>query len=206
MADVRIGLMGGTFDPIHFGHLFIAEEARARCDLDKVLWIPNRQPAHREGKTAYVDPRTRCELVRLAIAQNPAFELSLVELEREGPSYAIDTLKYFRSRFSDESELFFIMGADSMNDILTWHRGPELFELCRFIATSRPGYDLQVAQQKLSPEQRARVTWLEVPGLHIASRELRARVRNGQPIRYLAPDRVVEEIARCNLYGEVSHD
>lgn len=204
MADVRIGLMGGTFDPIHFGHLFIAEAARLHCALDKVLWIPNRQPAHREGKTAYVDPLRRCEMVRLAIASNPAFELSLVEIEREGPSFAIDTLKYFGAQFGEESELFFIMGADSMSDILTWHRGAELFNLCRFIATSRPGYDLLEAKQKLSAQQQARVTWLEVPGLHIASRELRQRVQNDQTIRYLTPDVIVDEIERYNLYRESS--
>jgi nicotinate-nucleotide adenylyltransferase len=202
MADVRIGLMGGTFDPIHFGHLFLAEEARVRCALDKVLWIPNRQPAHREGKTAFLSPQTRCEMVRLAIAPNAAFELSLVEIERDGPSYAIDTLKYFRSQFGSGCDLFFIMGADSMNDILTWHRGAELFDLCHFIATSRPGYDLEEAKNKLSSKQQARVTWLEVPGLHIASRELRQRVQNRQTIRYLTPDVIVEEIARCDLYRE----
>lgn len=206
MADVRIGLMGGTFDPIHFGHLFIAEEARVHCALDKVLWIPNRQPAHREGKTAYLSPQTRCEMVRLAIASNAAFELSLVEIERDGPSYAIDTLKYFRARFGEASELFFIMGADSMSDILTWHRGAELFELCQFIATSRPGYDLQEVKGKLSNEQQARVTWLEVPGLHIASREVRGRVTEGQAIRYLTPDVVVDEIVRGNLYSESSSE
>jgi nicotinate-nucleotide adenylyltransferase len=199
MPVVRLGLMGGTFDPIHFGHLFIAEEARVRCHLDEVLFIPNNKPAHREGKTANVDAQTRFEMVRLAIAANPCFQASRIEIDRMGPSYTYDTLQQLH-RERPDAELFFIVGADSINEVLTWYRGAELFEMCRFVAASRPEFDLAEAKRELSPQQQERVTWLEVPGLHIASRELRRRVWQSEPIRYLTPDVVVQEIERRKLY------
>ena len=202
MRDVRIGLMGGTFDPVHFGHLFIAEEARVRCGLHEVIFVPNNQPAHREGKDAHLDPETRFELTRLAVEPNPHFRLSRVEVDRVGRSYTFDTLRHFQSEFGNAVELFFIMGADSLNDVLTWYRGPQLFEMCRFVATSRPGYDLEAAKRRLSPQQLQRVDFLEVPGLHIASRDLRQRVCDGLPIRYLTPDVVEHAIQERSLYRQ----
>jgi nicotinate-nucleotide adenylyltransferase len=190
--------MGGTFDPIHYGHLFIAEEARVRCGLDEVLFFPNNQPAHREGKDAHADPETRFRLTELAIADNAHFRASRIELDRPGPSYAFDTLQQLRREC--DAELFYIVGADSINDVLTWYRGAELFDLCRFIAASRPEFDLEKAKAQLSPRQLERVIFLEVPGLHIASRELRRRVREGAPIRYLTPDAVIMEIEKRKLY------
>ena len=195
----KIGLMGGTFDPIHYGHLFIAEEARTRCGLEKVLFFPNNQPAHREGKDAYADAETRFELMRRGIESNPYFEASRVEIDRSGPSYAFDTIQHFQREYP-AAELFFIVGADSINDILTWHRGAELFELCRFVAASRPGFDLEAAKRELSARQLERTTFLNVPGLHISSRDLRERVRNGNTIRYLVPDAVGRGIEALNLY------
>jgi nicotinate-nucleotide adenylyltransferase len=192
--------MGGTFDPIHFGHLFIAEEARVRCALDEVVFIPNNKPAHREGKTANVDAQTRFELVQIAIANNPHFGISRIEIDRPGPSYAYDTLQQLR-RERPDVELFFIVGADSINDVLTWYRGAELFELCRFVVASRPEFNWNQARSELSASQQARVTWMEVPGLHIASRDLRRRVQEGQPVRYLVPDAVEREIEQRGLYG-----
>lgn len=194
----KLGLMGGTFDPIHFGHLFIAEEARVHCGLDEVLFFPNNQPAHREGKDAHADPETRFRLTELGVQDNPCFRASRIEIDRSGPSYAYDTLQQMRSEC--DAELFYIVGADSINDVLTWYRGAELFELCRFVATTRPEFDLNKARDNLSPQQLERVIFLEVPGLHIASRHLRRRIREGRPIRYLTPDVVREEIARLNLY------
>jgi len=192
--------MGGTFDPIHYGHLFIAEAARAHCDLEKVIFFPNNQPAHREGKDAFAPAQTRFDLMRIGIASNPHFEASRVEIDRPGPSYAFDTIGCLQREYS-LAELFFIVGADSMNDVLTWHRGAELFELCRFVAASRPGFDLGEAKRELNARQLERTTFLSVPGLHIASRDLRARVKQDLPIRYLVPDEVCREIARLNLYG-----
>lgn len=192
--------MGGTFDPIHIGHLFIAEEARVRCELKEVVFFPNHQPAHKEGKTATADPETRYELTQLAVQSNPHFCVSRVELDRPGPSFAIDTLRLFRAEYGDEAEFFFIMGADSIGEVLTWHRGAELFGLCRFIATNRPDFDLEEARQQLSPEQLERVEFLQVPGLDVASRDLRRRVQEGLPIRYLVTPEVEQEIRRRHLY------
>lgn len=192
--------MGGTFDPIHFGHLFIAEEARVRCGLEKVVFIPNNQPAQKVGKTASADVRDRFEMTQLAIADNPYFEVSRIEVDRSGPSYLYDTLQALRATMSAESELHFIMGADSLNDLPTWHRSDELFSLCRFVAASRPGYDLGQIVGLFSAEQMAKIELLEMPGLYIASRDLRERVPNVWPIRYLVPDIVEREIEKRGLY------
>jgi nicotinate-nucleotide adenylyltransferase len=202
MPNVRIGLMGGTFDPIHFGHLFIAEEARVRCGLHEVIFVPNNQPAHRQGKDAHLDPETRFELTRLAVEANPHFRVSRVEVDRVGPSYTFDTLRRFQSEFGSAVELYFIVGADSINDVLTWYRGTELFTMCRFVATTRPDYDLETAKRTLSPSQLRRVEFLTVPGLHIASRDLRRRVCENLPVRYLVPDAVERAIYERGLYRQ----
>jgi nicotinate-nucleotide adenylyltransferase len=191
--------MGGTFDPPHYGHLFIAEEARVRCALETVLWMPNNVPAHREGKSAAATGVVRAALAQAAIADNDAFTLSRLELERPGPSYLYDTLCELRQIYP-EAELFFICGTDSLRDVLTWYRGAELFELCTFVAVSRPGVALDTARAQLPEALRARVIALETPGLHIASRELRARVAENLPIRYLVPDAVEREIKARGLY------
>ena len=195
----NIGLMGGTFDPIHYGHLFLAEAARVAGALDEVIFFPNNQPAHAQGKSAALAGELRWELMGLGIAGNPHFRGSRIELERPGKSFAFDTIGQFQGELPS-AELFFIVGADSMRDILSWHRGAELFELCRFIAGTRPGFDLAAARASLQPWQRERVLWLEIPGLHIASSELRRRVLKGEPIRYLLPDVVRERIEQLNLY------
>ena len=196
----NIGLLGGTFDPIHFGHLFIAEAARVACGLDEVIFFPNNQPAHAQGKTANLNGELRYELMCLGLESNPYFRGSRIELDRPGKSFAYDTIQQFGWELEEGAELFFIIGADSMRDLLSWHRGPELFGLCRFVAASRPGFDARGAIDALEGWQRDRVIYLEVPGLHIASSELRSRVREGQTIRYLTPDVVRERLEELNLY------
>lgn len=191
--------MGGTFDPPHYGHLAIAEEARVRCALAKVLWVPNNVPAHGEGKTAHANAATRLTLTQCAIEGNGGFEISRIEIDRPGPSYLFHTLHALRET-NPAAELFFICGADSLRDVMTWYRGSELFELCTFVAASRPGVDGAAALAALPAPLRARVHWLEVPGLHIASRDLRARVEQGLPIRYLLPDAVERTIRERGLY------
>ena len=192
--------MGGTFDPIHFGHLFIAEAAQDACDLDEVIFFPNNQPAHAQGKNASLDGETRWELMLLGIADNPKFRGSRIELERPGKSYAFDTIRQFQTELGADVELYFIIGADSMRDLMTWYRGAELFDLCCFIAATRPGFDAVAAVEALSETQRARVISLEVPGLHISSTDLRARVRDEKTIRYLTPEPVRKRIDEINLY------
>ena len=195
---MKLGLMGGTFDPIHYGHLFIAEEARVRCGLDEVWFIPNNTPAHVQGKKANLSPAQRLELCEIGVQNNPHFRVSRVEVEREGKSYAFDTINQIKAETG--ADLFWVLGGDAISEVLTWHRGPELFDLCRFVAASRPGFSLQNAKEALNVAQSSRVEWMEVPGLHIASRDLRERIKDGQPIRYLVPDAVREHIERLGLY------
>ena len=191
--------MGGTFDPIHFGHLFIAEEARATCNLERVLFFPNNTPAPILNKSTPSPGEARLRLVELAIEDNPHFQSSRVELDRPGPSFAIDTIEILQREYSG-CELHYIMGADSMNEIQKWHRADELFERCFFIAASRPGFDLEIARKNLTPSQLSRVTFLDVPGLHIASRDLRERFRENLTTRYLLPENVRYEIEKLKLY------
>ncbi len=197
--------MGGTFDPIHNGHLFIAEEARVRCELDQILFIPNHQPAHRQGKTAQTNAQTRFDLTRLATQNNPYFSVSKVEIERNGLSYAHDTICELQIEYSN-CDLFWIVGADTIGEVPTWFRGAELFDLCTFIAVSRPGFALEEAEQKLSERQRAQVQFLSSNGLKIASRDLRERIQNDWPIRYLVPDDVEREIRNRGLYRQISEE
>lgn len=191
--------MGGTFDPIHHGHLFIAEAARVQCELDRILFFPNRQPAPVLNKAIPTDGETRFKLVELAISGNPCFESSRVELDRPGTSYAIDTVQQLQQE-NPGAELYYIVGGDSIEQVLTWHRGAELFELCHFIAATRPGYNFATAREILSSKQLERVTFLDLPGLHIASRDLRSRVQQNLPIRYLVPEAVHRAIEDLNLY------
>lgn len=197
---VRIGLMGGTFDPIHFGHLFIAEEARVRCGLERVIFFPNGCPAPILNKAASSDGEIRLRLIELAIADNPHFQTSRVELDRSGPSFAIDTVEYFQEKYSG-AELYYIVGADSINQVLEWHRGTELLEKCRFIVATRPGYDLAIARRTLSKQQLESVVFLEdTPELQIASHILRQRFARGENTRYLLPKSVRLEIENLHLY------
>jgi len=191
--------MGGTFDPLHIGHLFIAEAARVQCGLDKVVFFPNRIPAHVQGKSANASPDLRWKITLAGIEGNAHFEASRVELDRSGPSYAYDTLQHFAA---DSVELFYIIGGDSLADLLTWHRGAELFEMCYFIAAPRPGFDSQKALLELSEKQRAKVLLLETPELQISSTEIRNRVSRNLPIRYLVPDAVERIIRQHHLYQE----
>ena len=197
MKIEKLGVMGGTFDPIHLGHLFLAEEARQKCGLDKVWFMPNSQPAHIEGKTALATPEIRCELVELAVADNLHFAVSRLEIERGGKSYAFDTIEELKSQ--TRAQIFWIVGADAIGEVLTWYRGADLFEMCRFIAASRPGFDLNEAKNRLGRELASRVEWLEIPGLHIASREIRRRVLERETIRYLVPENARARIE--TIYG-----
>ena len=192
--------MGGTFDPIHFGHLFIAEAARVACELEEVIFFPNNQPAHAGGKSVNANAEIRWELMGLGIADNPHFRGSRIEIERPGKSFAFDTIQQFQSELGEDVELYFIIGADSLRDLGSWYRGAELFDLCHFVAASRPGFDSEAAYLALLPAQRARVVTLEVPGLHISSTDLRARVAAGQPVRYLTPEPVRVRLEELNLY------
>jgi nicotinate-nucleotide adenylyltransferase len=191
--------MGGTFDPIHYGHLAAAEEARARFGLDRVIFVPNRHPPHKEER-AVSPAEMRYEMVVLATALNPAFEASRIEVDRPGPSYSADTMERFRELLGPQVRLYFITGADAVLEITTWHDPPRLAGTCEFVAVMRPGYDLAALEQALGPELRARTHMLEVPGVEVSSTELRRRAAAGESLRYLTPPAVVSYIEGRGLY------
>jgi len=195
-----VGIMGGTFDPIHFGHLLAAEEARLRFALKRVIFVPNGEPPHK--KDYPVTPAEhRYQMAVLATASNPAFETSRIEIVRPGPSYAVETVQQLRQQLDSQAKLYFITGADAVLEILTWRSADRLIQSCEFIAVTRPGYDLRRLQEMLSPDLLAHIHRLEVPGVHISSTELRRRAAAGESLRYLTPLPVVRYIAAHRLYS-----
>lgn len=198
----RIGILGGTFDPVHFGHLAIAEEARVRLPLDVVLLVPARiQPLRQEERLS--PPEDRAAMVERAILDNPGLQLSRIEFERPGPSYTVDTLDLLHKRYPRGSEFFFILGSDAIAELPRWKEPERLMTLCRFVVFQRPGCDFDPRQLFLQfPRLRERTIFLEGPRLEISATELRRRVRQGLPIRYQTPDAVVEYIYSHRLYLE----
>jgi nicotinate-nucleotide adenylyltransferase len=191
----RIGVMGGTFDPIHHGHLVAAEEARHAFSLDRVLFVPAGDP-WQKADTAVTLAGDRLAMVEAAIADNEAFEASRVDIDRDGPTYTVDTLRSVAAT-QPGADLFFITGADAILEILTWKQPDEALSLATFVAVTRPGYDLA----KLDPVRVAdHVLTLEIPALAISSSDVRERVREGRPIRYLVPAAVASYIAKHGLY------
>ncbi len=212
---MKIGLFGGTFDPIHWGHLRSAEEVREAFHLDRVLFIPASVPPHkqRQDATAALD---RLKMVRLAIAKNPGFAVSDVEILRPGKSYSLDTLRDFARQRRNDS-LYFILGVDAFREIGSWKDFQEIFPLCHMIVTSRPGCgdllklgDIPVAARKLfcyDPQKKAyrhtsgtRLHFLKLTDIAISASEIRARVKAGKSIRYLVPSGVEAYIKRRGLY------
>ena len=189
-ATHRIGLYGGTFDPIHIGHLIIAEEARASLQLDRVVFIPARvSPLKRDG--TLFSAEERCQMVALAIADNPAFCLSRTDVDREGPSFTVDTLRAMRAEYGPGAELFFVMGMDSLVTLRRWRNPEEIIRLARIIAISRPGYEPDMVALERDVPGISQVTDI-LPSLQvgISSTELRRRIQASLPIRYQVPDSV----------------
>ncbi|SPF38767.1 putative nicotinate-nucleotide adenylyltransferase [Candidatus Desulfosporosinus infrequens] len=197
----RLGIMGGTFDPIHYGHLVAAEMARCEFDLSTVLFIPSGTPPHKNSQDVSAAD-LRYEMVALAIKDNPAFDLSALEVERKGLSYTVETLRILR-RTWPEHELYFITGTDALLEIFSWREAEEILTMIQFIGAARPGFDasdflLKVEQEH--PETQEKIHYLEVPALAISSTDIRLRVRHGQPIRYLLPEPVRIFIQQHGLY------
>ena len=197
---MRLGLLGGTFDPPHYGHLVAAQEAACQLDLDRVLFLPARQNPLKVGEQVS-SAEDRCRMVELAIADNPLFELSLADLNRPPPSYTVGLLRALRADWPS-AQLFFLVGADILPELPRWHAPDELLDLAMLVAINRPGApppslaELQIAL----PSATERVVLLQVPGVAISATDLRARVRSGQPIRYLTPEPVAAYIAQHQLY------
>ncbi|MGI8578129.1 MAG: nicotinate-nucleotide adenylyltransferase [Nocardioidaceae bacterium] len=192
----RLGVMGGTFDPVHNGHLVAASEVQAGFDLDEVIFVPTGQPWQKT--TREVSPaEDRYLMTVIATASNPRFSVSRVDIDRGGPTYTIDTLRDLRKDRPD-AELFFITGADALAQILTWHDATEVFELAQFVGCTRPGTTIDATTLAGLPVDR--VTIIEVPALAISSTECRVRASQGEPVWYLVPDGVVQYIAKRDLY------
>ncbi len=198
----RLGIMGGTFDPIHHGHLVTADEACWQLLLDRVLFVPTGQPWQKPAGVS--PPEDRYLMTVLATASNPAFMVSRVEIDTPGPTYTVDTLQRLRAQLGPDVRLFFITGADAVLQILTWKDPEEVFELAELIAATRPGYDL-AKLTRMVPAAAGRVHLMQIPALAISSTEIRARVARGAPIRYLVPEPVASHIAKHGLYTGARH-
>ncbi|MBB4694755.1 nicotinate-nucleotide adenylyltransferase [Paractinoplanes abujensis] len=188
----RIGIMGGTFDPIHHGHLVAASEVQARFDLDEVVFVPTGSP-YEKGRVSPAEDRYLMTVI--ATASNPRFHVSRADIDRDGPTYTIDTLRDMRAVYGADAALFFITGADALNRILSWKDALEMFAAAHFIGVTRPGFELT---DDHLPEDS--VTLVEVPAMAISSTACRERVAKGEPVWYLVPDGVVQYIAKRGLY------
>ena len=187
----RLGVMGGTFDPIHNGHLVAASEVAAALNLDEVVFVPTGEPWQKSGVTPTSD---RYLMTEIATAANPRFKVSTIDIDRDGPTYTLDTLRDLSKQYPD-AELFFITGADAISSISSWKDVDELWTLANFVAVTRPGHQLDLPA---APDGAIQV--LEIPALSISSTDIRERVAAGKPIWYLVPDGIVQFIAKHGLY------
>jgi nicotinate-nucleotide adenylyltransferase len=204
---LRLGIMGGAFDPIHMAHLVTAEEALVQFGLDQVLFMPAGDPPHKSRRMAPAEFRHL--LTSVATASNPCFSVSRFEIEREQVSYTVDTLEHLAGIVPEGTEMFFITGADAVLDILTWKDPARVLELSTFIAATRPGYDLsrlsgvleELRSKTVGLVPEARVEVMEVPALAISSSMIRQRLAEGKTVRYLVPDPVGHLIEKCGYYA-----
>lgn len=192
---MRIGVYGGTFDPIHQGHLIIAESIREDFNLDKVVFIPAAAPPHKDSPQM-TKVGARLKMVELAIADNPYFEISKIEIQRGGISYTVDTVRTLRAYYPSTAELFLLIGADSLIELPTWKTPKELFNLCQVLVLPRPGFEINKAEERF----RKKATLAKTPLIEICSTDIRRRVKEGKSIRYLVPPAVGEFIQKEGLY------
>ena len=200
-AKRRVGILGGTFDPIHIGHLMLAEAVRNEYDLEQVLFIPAAQPPHKlERKISSAEDRFMMTV--LATCSNPAFEVSDIEMRREGPSYSVDTVRALIRASGGDTEYFFLAGTDIIREIHTWERIEELLAICPFIAASRPGCrpDVERTRTLLGDLGVRQIHLLNTPELEISSTDIRERVARGDSIRYIVPREVEQYIYKKGLY------
>lgn len=189
-SEMRIGIMGGTFNPIHYGHLIAAESAWQEFRLNKVIFVPTFHPPHKPEPE--VSPQHRYQMTKLAIESNKHFTISEIELNRPGKSYSEETLRQFKEIYGPEAELYFIIGSDAIAELDTWKNIEKLLGLCQFIAVSRPGYKLPIGLSYAHP--------LEIPGIAISAEEIRERIKTGRSIKYLVTERVEQYIYEHQLY------
>ena len=197
----KLGIMGGTFDPLHSAHLFMAEEARVAFNLDMVLFIPTGEPPHKYSYPVS-DAEHRYAMTLLGTASNPAFKVSRIEIERSGPSYSVDTIREIKETWGPGTDIYFIVGADEAFDLVKWHKAELLPDMARFIAVTRPGFNLPRLSTTLPPRFLAGVDVLPTLPLDISSTEIRRRVREGESIKYMVPEDIEAYIRKWGLYME----
>jgi nicotinate-nucleotide adenylyltransferase len=203
MTNDKTGVLGGTFDPIHNGHLWLAEAVRDSLALNKVLFVPAGEPPHKRGRR--IAPAShRAQMVALALKDHPHFEMSRIDLDRPGPHYSVDMLTRLRADYQlSADDCFFIIGADSLIDLPIWHSAQQLLELCRLAVAHRPGYQPDLSDLKAQlPRLPQRIVWIELPGIPISATALRAAVAQGESIDALTPPAVVRYIRQMGLYKE----
>lgn len=188
---MKIGILGGTFNPIHFGHLVLAEEVKEALTLDKVIFVPANLPPHKDDKDV-IPSEHRLKMVKLATKDNPHFSVSDIEIRRKGKSYSVDTLKEFKKRFAKDRELFFIVGSDAITYLREWKDVGELFKLAHFVMATRPGYALN--------EENSNILTVSIKAIDISAFEIRQRIKEDKSIRYLVPEAVRRYIIRKELY------
>lgn len=199
----KIGIMGGTFDPIHYGHLVTAEAVRDEFNLDKVIFVPAGNPPHKKARKVTAGQH-RYMMTILATISNPKFEVSTIELTKKGYTYTIDTMREFKEMLPD-STFYFITGADAVLEILKWKDSEELLKICEFVAATRPGFDISELEKELNfiKEKHNKIIYkLEVPSLAISSTDIRRRVSEGRSIKYLLPEPVERYIYKNGLYKD----
>lgn len=198
----KIGIFGGTFNPIHFGHLIIAEAVRDSFGLDRVLFVPSGMPPHKSDNEV-TGAEHRYDMVNCAVRSNPYFEASRLEVDRAGYTYTVDTLNSLRRQYGNTAELYFMIGADIINELITWKDCAEVFALCRFIAVKRPYCDAGSAESniaRLKERYPISISMVKAPLIDISSTEIRERVKAQKSIKYLVPECVEEYIYKNGLY------
>lgn len=199
---MRIGIYGGTFDPVHMGHLVLAETCREQCHLDRVIFIPAGIPPHKQGRELTAGP-LRAEMLEFAVAGHPEFSVDRSEIKRTGPSYTVDTLRGLRQAYPND-ELFFLMGADSLAEFSLWKEPREIAALASLIVVNRgtqPPPELETLVPLLSAESVARIQRVTMPGIDISASDLRRRAHSGHSLRYLTPRAVERFIIERQIYG-----
>ncbi len=200
---MRLGLFGGSFDPVHYGHLILAEQCREQCQLDEVWFVPARQPPHKFG-LGLSSAADRMKMLQLATFDNPVFQVSDIELRRDGLSYTVETLQQVHEQWPDR-ELFFLLGADSLLDFPNWREPERIVQLAKLVAVNRGGTEIPDKEQLVVQLGRFifdRVVWVEMPEIKISATDIRQRVRAGRSIRYLVPPAVEQYIKTHALYTE----
>lgn len=198
----KIGILGGTFDPIHFGHLFIAQTALDRLGLNKIIFIPTGKPPHKKERLI-TDSYNRIDMLNLATKSNPQFETSFIEINREKTSYTIDTIKELQLNYGEDTDIYFITGTDAFIDIETWKEYKELLSIAKFIVMTRQILNSELLDEKIElfiKKYGANITKIEIPTLDISSTDIRRRMKEGNSIKYLLPESVEKYILKNRLY------